>query len=242
MARQKRELLYQKIEKYIVEKIENETFKYNEKIPSEMDLCKLFGASRMTVNKALTNLSNSGYIERIPGKGSFVRAFQVEKKIPEMISFSEELQRAGMSPSSKLLHYSIIKAGDCREIAKKILAGPEEMLHYFVRLRCGDGKVLAVSYNYVRVEIVPMLDINCLQESFYRYLEDSLRLSLGYNDTTIQVVTPSEEIRKLLHLKEDMEAVKSSHVSFLTNNTPFEYTETFYNPKQYKFSYRCYRK
>ena len=233
---------YRRIENYIIRNIQSQKYGYNEKIASEGELCDMFKVSRMTVNKALTNLSNAGYIERIPGKGSFVKSYRVEKKIPEMISFSEELERAGIKPSSKLLHYSIINSTNYPEIAKRLKIEPDKLLHYFIRLRYGDDKPMAVSYNYVLVSIVPMLDINSLQQSFYEYLEDNLQLSLGYNDTTIQVVKPTDEIRTILNITGNSEVVKSSHVSYLTNNEPFEYTETFYISNQYVFSYRCYRK
>ncbi|MFR5733539.1 MAG: GntR family transcriptional regulator [Clostridium sp.] len=38
----------------------------------EEQLCQRFNFSRMTINKALNHLSTLGYIERIPGRGSFV--------------------------------------------------------------------------------------------------------------------------------------------------------------------------
>jgi len=242
MAKEKKESLYQQIENYVINLIESGKLDHNSKIPSESELCGKFDASRMTVNKALTNLSNAGYIERIPGRGSFVKSFRVEKKIPEMISFSEELNRVGIVSTSKLLHYSVVNLTVFPEIARKLDVDPEELIHHFVRLRCGDGKPLAVSYNYVLVKVVPMLDINCLQKSFYGHLEDTLKLDLGYNDTVIQVVKPTEEMVKALGITGNSDVVKSSHVSYLSNNEPFEYTETFYNSKQYSFHYRCYKK
>ena len=241
MPRTKKQLLYRQIEDYIVANIQNATFSYNSRIPAEAELCKMFNASRMTVNKALTNLSQSGYIVRIPGRGSFVKSFMVEKKIPEMISFSQELERSGITPSSELLHYSVVPLREHPEIAKKLQVSEDGMIHYFVRLRCGDGKPLAMSYNYVLVKVVSHIDVNCLERSFYAYLENVHKLELGYNDTVIQVVRPTEEMQKELGLTDGAEVVKSSHVSYLANNEPFEYTETYYISSKYFFRYRCYR-
>lgn len=241
MTKQKRELQYKKIENYIIKNIENHVFVNNSKLPSENELCDMFNVSRMTVNKALTYLSNQGYIVRIPGKGSFVKSFRVDKLIPEMTSFSEELERAGIKSTSQLIRYSVISAGQEHDIAQKLNAADDELIHFFVRLRLGDDKPLAVSYNYLLVKHVPMLDINCLKSSLYKYLETDLNLEISHNDTVIQVVKPNDEVKELLKISDSSEVVKSAHISYLINNVPFEYTETFYISNQYSFHYRCYR-
>lgn len=241
MTKQKRELQYKKVENYIIKNIENKVFECNSKLPSENELCDMFKVSRMTVNKALTRLSNEGYIERIPGKGSFVKSFRVEKLIPEMLSFSEELERAGIKSTSKLIRYSVISSKQAPGITTKLNADEDELIHFFVRLRLGDNKPLAVSYNYLLVKHVPVLDINCLKASLYKYLEKELGLEISYNDTIIQVVKPSSEVRELLGISDNSEVVKSAHISYLSNNMPYEYTETFYISNQYSFHYRCYR-
>jgi DNA-binding GntR family transcriptional regulator len=241
MSQPKKQLLYRQIENYIIENIKNGTFSYNSRIPTEADLCAMFEVSRMTVNKALTNLSVSGYIVRIPGKGSFAKPVLIEKKIPEMISFSKELERAGIVPSAEILHYSVTQLKNFPGIAQKLAVPDDEFIHYFVRLRCGDGKPLAVSHNYVLLKAVPYIDVHCLEQSFYSYLEDTLKLELGYNDTVIRVVKPTDETRIRLGVADGSDVVKSSHVSYLASDEPFEYTETFYISTNYIFRYRCYR-
>ena len=42
-------------------------------LPSENQLAKRFTVSRMTARRALTELENEGYVERIQGKGTFVK-------------------------------------------------------------------------------------------------------------------------------------------------------------------------
>jgi DNA-binding GntR family transcriptional regulator len=234
--------LYSRIEAYITEGIESGAFQDGARLPTESELCQMFSASKMTVNRALTNLSQKGLIKRVPGKGSFVRRMVVEKKIPEMISFTEELNRAGVMCSTELLYYSVAPAAQFTVIAEKIGAAPDELIHYFIRLRLGDGQPFAVSYNYVLVSQVPVIDVACLKTSFYRYLEDMVKLTLGYNDTVIKVVRPNDLTRDKLRLNKSDMVVCSAHVSYLSNGSPFEYTETFYLANKYEFTYRCYRK
>ena len=76
---------------------------------------------------------------------------------------------------------------------------------------------------------------------FFIYLLKKLNLQLAYNDTTISVVMPNKEIQKHLEMSEKRDVVLSTHISYLTDNTPFEYTETYYHADQYSFRYQCYR-
>jgi GntR family transcriptional regulator of arabinose operon len=55
-------------------------YKSGQRLPSEADLGKKFGASRMTVNRALRELQLGGIIDRRAGSGSYVR--------PEVVSSS----------------------------------------------------------------------------------------------------------------------------------------------------------
>lgn len=57
----------------IRESILNGQFAIHEKLPSELKLCEMLNVSRSTVREAMRSLQAEGYIEQIPGRGSFVR-------------------------------------------------------------------------------------------------------------------------------------------------------------------------
>lgn len=54
--------LYEQIKEYILDNINTGEFKVNSRIPSERDLAEQFGVSRLTVNKALKELTQAGYL------------------------------------------------------------------------------------------------------------------------------------------------------------------------------------
>ena len=56
----------------ILIKITEKEWKVGEKLPSESQLCKMFGVSRTSVRAALQNLQGSGVIVTMQGIGSFV--------------------------------------------------------------------------------------------------------------------------------------------------------------------------
>lgn len=70
---------HETIRQAIVEAIASGQYEAGQRLPSESELVKRFGASRPTVNRALRELQLSGVIERRAGSGSYVRADAVAR-------------------------------------------------------------------------------------------------------------------------------------------------------------------
>jgi GntR family histidine utilization transcriptional repressor len=64
--------LYERIKTLIITQIDSGSWAVGQRIPSENDLVRRVGASRMTVNRALRELAAAGYLVRLPGVGTFV--------------------------------------------------------------------------------------------------------------------------------------------------------------------------
>ena len=62
---------YERIKDYLIRGIVSRSF--SDMVPSENQLAEKFGVSRMTARRALGDLEREGCLERIPGKGTFVR-------------------------------------------------------------------------------------------------------------------------------------------------------------------------
>ena len=60
--------LYQRVKQLISQKIYEGSWAVNKKIPSESELVNQLGCSRMTVNRALRELTTEGLLVRIKGK------------------------------------------------------------------------------------------------------------------------------------------------------------------------------
>lgn len=73
------------------------------RIPFETDMAKEYGCSRMTVNKALTQLTRAGLLERTRKGGTFVKAPQSLSAAMEITDICKEVETAGKTYSYKLL-------------------------------------------------------------------------------------------------------------------------------------------
>jgi GntR family histidine utilization transcriptional repressor len=64
--------LYERIKQLILTRIADGGWVPAQRIPSENELVRRVGASRMTVNRALRELTDAGYLVRVQGVGTFV--------------------------------------------------------------------------------------------------------------------------------------------------------------------------
>ena len=81
-----------------------------EAIPSERQLSGDLGVSRLTVRAALDDLVREGFLERRQGAGTFVSEPKIAQELT-MTSFTEDMQRRGMVPSSKTMELKTVAAG-----------------------------------------------------------------------------------------------------------------------------------
>ena len=86
--------LYQQLKDILVDAIDSEKWKANEKIPSENELSSIYGLSRMTVRSVLTDLVKEGLLYRVQGKGTFV-AEKIVTVSPSYIGIREQLEKMG---------------------------------------------------------------------------------------------------------------------------------------------------
>lgn len=70
MKNSQHKIVYEKLR----QQIEKGTYAQGDLLPSENQLCSLFGITRPTVRQALIILENEGYIKKHQGKGSIVQA------------------------------------------------------------------------------------------------------------------------------------------------------------------------
>lgn len=88
---------YQRIKNAILENIHSGVWQAGKVISTEMTLAKEFGVSRMTVNRALKELSEERVLERRQGSGTFVAQQQFNHTFVEVRNIAQDLKSANRS-------------------------------------------------------------------------------------------------------------------------------------------------
>ena len=138
-----------------------------------------------------------------------------------------------MVPRTELHRYFIIKGKEIKDVAEILGVDDNEFIHGFIRLRYAGEKLMAISYTYVVQSVIPTIDINRLEGSFNKYIEE-LGIYRSNGSTEFCAVMPEGENEKILG---------NSHIPLLkqtikwnVDNKPFELTYHYFVGSSYSIT------
>lgn len=90
--------IYKQIASSITQAIDSGCLKYNDRLPTEKEICQAFSISQTAVKMAYEELINEGKIKRIKGKGTYVT--NRDEHLTSLHSFYEISVKAGYQDSA----------------------------------------------------------------------------------------------------------------------------------------------
>jgi GntR family transcriptional regulator len=203
------------------------------RLPSENELAKRHGISRLTIRHALDVLERQGYIYREKGKGSFAAAHRVEHELTQLVSTTEAMRKRGWALQTKLVCVALVPCSP--HVAHALELRPNANVYKLERLRVVDHEPLSLQTAYLPPDLAPQLEENDLTSSLYRLLEShyGVRLWTGRETWRARGATPSEA--KLLQVKTGVPVLYSERVTFSSAGQAVEYLEAVWRGDRYDF-------
>ncbi len=144
---------YQTVKDYIVEKIHAKTLQPGMKIESEAELVAALSVSRMTVNRAIRELSAEGLLKRIQGKGTFVLKTKPQSPLFEVQPIDKIIESRG-GLYSKNVH--LIREEKAKpSLAASMEIGPYSSVFHSVILHKDSDIPIQLADRYVNPKIAP---------------------------------------------------------------------------------------
>ena len=138
--------LYLQLKNKLQEDIENGRLAPGSKIPTEFELGEQYGVSRVTVRKALKELSDQGYLERKSGKGTFVAEKKLQRSLSSgVLSFSEMCRSMGLTPGAQTIKIAL--EDPTEKDTERMHLTPDEKIMVVERIRTADGKPVVLELN-----------------------------------------------------------------------------------------------
>jgi len=186
---------YLKLKHYILRHITNGDWPPQSRIPSENDLVVKFGVSRMTVNRALRELTDAGVVTRVQGVGSFVAGPKAESAMFEVRSIRDEILARGQAHSVTVLICEAVSARTTT--ASQFEMEPGSRLYHSRLLHSANGKPLQLEDRFVNPVCAPdYLDIDFQVEIPHQYLMRTAPLQR--TEHTIEAEAANKRLAKVL--------------------------------------------
>lgn len=215
--------LYQQLEEVLKAKIKTGEWSSSQRIPSENELNRLYGLSRMTVRGVLTKLVNDDLLHRVPGKGTYVTPNKISAVSPAYRGVREQFEALGFATTTQLVSLEIILAP--AHVSKNLNLESDEMVFEIVRLREVDGAPISLHRSYIPAALAPGLEKHdVVTEQLCVVLEQQYGLRMRKVRENLEAVPVSTPDAAYLGMRRGEPALALEDTIFDASERPFEYS------------------
>jgi GntR family transcriptional regulator, histidine utilization repressor len=194
------EPLYRQVKRHILERIESRSLAEGAQVPSENELTRELGVSRMTAHRALRELTAEGVLRRVKGAGSFVAPSRPESALFEVRNIADEIAARGGAHSAEVLALEAIHAS--ADEAAAFAVKPGARLFHSLLLHREDGTPIQIEDRLVS----PAFASGYLKQDFTRTTPNKYLMGLRAPDGVehlVEAVLPDRRQQKLLDISAD---------------------------------------
>lgn len=214
--------LYFQLGRLISREISGGRWTPGERIPSELELCELYGVSRATVRQALAELESEGMLRRIKGRGTFVAEPRAGSWfLQSSHGFYDEAARAGRTVTSSVLRREVSELPGWASGALGLTPGSRGVA--LERLRCVDGEPVMYAVSHFALELAScILGAELAEASLYGVLRESEGVVVAGGRRVVEATAAKEGLARLLQVEECAPLLLVEAVSWDTGGRPFE--------------------
>lgn len=215
--------LYVQLERILHDRIASGEWQPNQRIPSENELNREYGLSRMTVRGVLTKLVSDGLLLRVPGKGTYVAPRKIDAVSPAYRGVREQLEAMGYATSTRLVSFDLEQPSS--GVRERLRLSDGEQIWTIARVRDVQGEPISLHRSHVPARLAPGLDgHDVVGEQLCVILEDHYDLPMKnvHEDLEAHAVTTTEARHLGMHRGEP--ALLLQDLVSDARGVPFEYS------------------
>jgi len=225
--------MYFQIQTQLLKMIQDGQLRAGDPLPSEEELGRAYGVSRMTARHALQSLKSQGFASRHKGQGTFVSQPKVEKDITHLCGFTAEMRALGLRPTSRILGAETIPAS--AEVALRLRVEVGSPVFSLRRLRLADGLPVAVEQVWLSRKQFSGLDqIDFAYSSLYQTLRERYGIRVSRADEILEARTASRDEAALLEIPRRSSVLVMSRTLWNVDGKPVETAHSVYRGDRYR--------
>lgn len=192
--------LYEIVKRHITDAIVAGKYQPGAKLPSESALVESLDVSRMTVNRALRELTRDGVITRLQGVGSFVSKAGPTSSLVELRDIKDIIAEQGSAYTCKLL---VAERNLADKNVSELLALERDVpILHVTLLHYSNNEPMQLERRFVREDFAPkLLKQDLTKTSLFGYLQSISPVS--ELEQVVEACTPDASERKSLKVSKE---------------------------------------
>ena len=224
--------LYAQVEARLLERLRSD-FKPGQLLPTQQALAAEFGASLITIKRALHDLARRGHVQSTRGRGTVVTRPVVSDDRSEVSSWTDAMTGLGREP--RTVDSSVQVRLPSRDLARLLNLRSRDRVVHLERRRTLDGRPFCLMTNELPFTLAPELaDRGLPEESLYAWLKKTHRLVPYRADEEVSARPPQPRESRFLGPDVPIVIVVRRH-TFLSDGRPLEVAEMSADARQYRY-------
>ncbi len=219
--------LYLQLKDLIIKKIEDNEFPANSQIPSEQDLCQMYDISRPTVRQAVSELTNSGYLYKEKGKGTFVYGRKNVIDIKNYSGFTDSILDCQTPAEKNIIDLKNMESSSVSQL-NEIFNFNSSMavaeITYLSFINNQRNEVYSLNKSYISLSLFPDI-ISQLKDgkSSIDILRGKYPLIPDKSRSILEIVFADQNDSPLLRVQPGQPLIKLQNTLFSKSGQPVEY-------------------
>jgi len=216
-------------------------YRAGRQLPTEGELCDLFGVSRITTRRAVDLLVDEGLVTRQPGRGTFVVEDLADAPvIGDMEQLLLKVQRLGKN--SRVDQARIVEQEADGETRKDLGLGPGARVQKASHVRLLNDEPIGYVVTYIPSDLKIHFDLKELNESPMLNLLERKGVDIASADQIIGASLADARLASLLGTKVGAPLVHIRLVVFDVSRHPVERLVAWYRAEHYHHHFHLTRK
>jgi GntR family transcriptional regulator len=232
--------LYHQIYVLLREKIVNSVYADNALVPTEQEITRNFGVSRITAKRALDELAVEGLVVRRRGRGTRVVDRLPSAAVSANISgLLENLLMLGLKTKVRIVDFGYLGAPPDVARALDLPAGYE--VQRAVRVRSFDGEPVSFTTSFVPAAIGRTYDRRQLAKQPLLALLEQAGILIGSADQTVTATLADTVVAPQLKTRVGSPLLSVTRTVRDQNGRPVEHINILYRPDRYQYRMKLAR-
>lgn len=232
--------LYNQLKDVLRRRILDGSYATHSQMPSESELGKAFGVSRITVRQALNDLQKENLIFKVHGKGTFVSKPKAFQNVSKLQGLAEAMSQLGYDVINQLRSFRFVPANE--QVSEKLQLALDTEVAEVKRVRLINREPVSLEVTYVPRYLGEQLQkADLVTRDIFLILENDCGEALGHADLAIDAVLADSYLAEALQINDGAPVMRIERLTFNAGGKPLDFEYLYYRGDAFQYRLRIDR-